>query len=283
MKRPFLYHSFYFSNFKINQKYTHLILIIFLLLSSLITNNAILPQSNDGFWEEFDKIDINHNLKTGFANKFSKDDIIALALKYKREKKYHPVKFIHNLKSRYYKWGAEFIKDNNTYLTKPAVLLRILREKMSEYLGNNYVDAISIDYLLKVFVESVDYSNYYSNGKIMDSQINVHCKIVDILKGKDHFRIDDKITISYLQWWTEGSLKKFEVGGTYLIPTRPWKIKNENAIEYTLHLFEKDRYNVYPIDNDKINFSTDFLGLQNHTSWTTFKNNFFSLLNLYGK
>lgn len=259
--------------------WTQMVTILILIFATI----AILPQSNDGFWQEYDIIAKNYILKKGFTKKFSKDDIIKVAKKYKNEKKYNPVKFIRTLNTRHKEWGKEIKKDLHSNTIKPAFLLRVIREEMSKQLGSNYVEAISMDYLLKVFVESKDYSIFYFDGGKKESQINIHCRIEDILKGEEHFQIGQDITISFLRWWKENSTKEFKVGSTYLIPIRPWKLERDINNEYTLHLLESDRFNVYPIENDKINFSSDFLGLENHTTWGAFKKNFFSLLNLYGE
>lgn len=253
------------------------------ILIVIFTVITIFSQANNGFWEKYDIIAKNYNIKTGFPKEFSSDDILDLAISYKREKESNPVKFILTRKSRFEEWGNE-IKNNQYYnVPKPALLLRKIKEKMIQHLGINYIEAISIDYLLKVLVESVDSSIYYTNDNKKELQINIQCKIEDVLKDKMNFQIGENITISCLNWWTEKSPKKFEIGSTYLIPIRPWKVKNEHKFELTIHFLYNNKFDIYPIENEDIKFSSNFLGLENYTSWTTFKNNFFSLLNLYGE
>jgi anaerobic ribonucleoside-triphosphate reductase len=179
---------------------------------------------------------------------------------------------IKELTSEWEKSGIKSVKPPSGI--KPAVRISLMKDKLIEKYGEEYVKILSTPIILKVSVTDIKKSIYTSasNNKITAGQTNLVVKIEEILKGKDYFKKGELITISYLDWWYQDKPISFEKGKLYILPVEPWYDKNDNFNS----LIIKDplaSHSIVQIDGVKL--STIYPETAEiKVSWTKFKENF---------
>ena len=145
--------------------------------------------------------------------------------------------------------------------------------------GWDYVEFMKPTYFMKVLVKYIIASKYKlgDRGRRKDlgvGQVNVHCVIKDILKGKEHYSIGDTITISYLPIWfqEDGKFPEFKIGNEYVLPLDIWDRDPLNSLKLSL----QGLHTFFGIKNETVYtpLLESFWQTGKPKSWIEFKENF---------
>ncbi len=249
-----------------------IILVPFIMLAQ---NNSGGSNSVCAFFEYIDKYIPNSkdSLYKSFIIPGNEVELIRIA--YQNAIALNPYEFKAKLKSLTEEWIKTGEKGLHPPVNlKPAYKIKLMKDKLVERYGEDYVNILSTPIIIKVFLKEIQdalYSSQDKNGPHA-RQTNLIVEIQEILKGKTHFNCGESISISYLDWWYQDNPLSLEVGKSYLFPVEPWYGKNDNFKS----LIIKDptsSIRILEITNDKIK-SIFPVKSEHDTSWLEFRQYF---------
>lgn len=217
----------------------------------------------------------------GWEKNFSFEEIKNLSDEYYNVIYNHYTEYYFYLKMLHKNWGNNLKKYKKIIDKKPGVKLGIIRRKIAEYYSPSYSELLTIPYLLRVKVLQFDESFYYpedenlknvlKNGRLKQTDMVV--KIIDIIKGQNHFNVNDTIVISFFwAWFSECyNHRKFEVDQSYFIPIGIFRVENINKYQYSIKMLSDNNCTVYPIDSEIVKTPGDFFNTGEENTWKTFK------------
>ncbi len=159
---------------------------------------------------------------------------------------------------------------------KPTARLKRVKSKLAEKYGWEYVRFLETPYFMKVVVKDITYLTYSikrGNRNIKLHKVNLKAKILDVIKGKAFYSVNETIIVSYLPFWFyESSLPEFKVGSIYAFPLKHWP--NEKKVEENeLMLKLNGLHTLYEVKNDIV-YSPLAPDKSPLKSWKTFKYEF---------
>ncbi len=224
------------------------------------------------YWNLMDNFSLRYRNKNEISKTYSGDEIDTLTKKYFKAITEDPIGVKIKRDKDFQKWSSS----GNPKEIKPAVKLRMMREIIANKYGTNFAEIISVPYYLKVKIVGDSGSVYISpenNRELRVGQANYFGIIEDVIKGNNFFKVNQKITISFLSFWVAESKRTFEVGKSYFIPLTPWD-SYHNYSKLTIDILPDNNFANYPIQNGEISTPGNFFGIGSSTNWETFRNYF---------
>ncbi|MDP3831876.1 MAG: hypothetical protein Q8Q47_11430 [Ignavibacteriaceae bacterium] len=210
----------------------------------------------------------------GWKKDFTFKEIEDLAIKYYNVIYRYSIDYYFYFKKLHKQWEEEVINNDYKIINKkPAVKLRIIREKLSEYYPSAFTDLLQVPYLFRIKVIRFDESTYYlKNLNSNIRQTDMVVKIEDIIKGKEYFKINDTLKVSFFGIWFHGATEEqyFKVDSTYFLPVNFFRIENKNTFQYRIHMLPDFNFAIYPIINEIVHTPKDFFGTGEQIKWEEF-------------
>lgn len=216
-----------------------------------------------------------YNDSLGWQKDFSKQEIDLIAEKYFIVNYHFPADFFLYHKEVYTEWEKE-VRDNgyNNVHKRPAIILRIIREKISEFYSDSFSELLQVPYLLRVKLVRFEKSVYYAKpDSMVVPQFDMVLIVEEIVKGSDYFSVNDTITVSYFSHWFHGAREnqRFEIDSTYFLPVDLFRIEDKNTYQYKIRMLPDFNYAVYPIVNGEVLTPGNYFGVGEITEWEKFK------------
>ena len=132
----------------------------------------------------------------------------------------------------------------------PSVRLSMLKEKLAEVYGWEYVRFMETPYFLKVKVLDIRGGMYENpeDEKVSLPEVVLKVEIMDVVKGGEAFDIGKELSIGYLPHWfryhVAPNINKDEI---YAIPVRYWTSEYAES-EYALDLY--GLHTLYKVENN---------------------------------
>lgn len=258
--------------------------VIFLLCLGCNVNSADDDTQQDeqysqtviDFFKDAERFFSFYDDSLGWKKDFTSKEVKDLATKYYNVIYKYSIDYYFYFKQLHKQWEEEVINNNYKIINKkPAVKLRIIREKLAEYFPSAYTDLLQVPFLFRIKVKRFDESIYYSKDlNIKIKQTDMIVKIEDIIKGKEYFNIDDTLKVSFFGIWFHGSSEDqyFKVDSTYFLPVNFFQIENKNTFQYRIHMLPDFNFAIYPIINEIVHTPKDFFGIGEESNWNDFKN-----------
>lgn len=132
----------------------------------------------------------------------------------------------------------------------PSVRLRLLKEKLAEIYGWEYVRFMETPFFMKVKILDIKGGIYENpeDKRVTLPEVILEVKILDVVKGEGTFEIGKELSIGYLPHWFRyykaPNINKEEI---YAIPVRYW---TSEYAESELALDLNGLHTLYKIEND---------------------------------
>jgi hypothetical protein len=216
-----------------------------------------------------------YNDSLGWQKDFSKQEIDLLAEKYFVVNYHFPADFFLYHKEVYKEWEKE-VKNYgyNNVQKRPAIILRIIREKISEFYSDSFSEILQVPYLMRVKLVRFEKSIYFAEpDSMIVPQYDMEMYVEEILKGSDYFSVNDTITVSYFSHWFHGATEnqRFEIDSTYFLPVDLFRIEDKNTYQYKIRMLPDFNYAIYPIIHSEVITPGNYFGVGEKTEWEVFK------------
>lgn len=192
---------------------------------------------------------------------------------------YAPIEFDKKLNKWYKEWEATGIKGVSPPVgLKPSKRLHLLKEKIADKYGWEYVRYLETPYFMKVKITDIKPSSYKIDKRgIRTAKIDLKVEILEVLKGGKFYSIGDVITVSYLPiWFQKTKSPNFELNEIYAFPLRHWsEIGNTGYFNQKTELLLNlhGQHSFYKIKNE--NVTTPLIFEDNFSCpWNDFKKSF---------
>ncbi len=214
-----------------------------------------------------------YNDSLGWQKNFTIDEINNISFKYYNAIYKNYTDYYYYFLELHKEWEKEVINNNYVIIhTKPALKLKKIRDKIAVYKSSAFAELLQIPFFLRVRIIKKENSFYYSESAGLTlRQTDMVVKVEDVVKGEYKFTKNDTITISYLNDWYNFSKNHFEIGKSYFIPFKPWRIENKSNYYYGVNFLPDYNDAVYPIIDEYIKTPGDYFNLEEIMNWLDFK------------
>ncbi len=227
------------------------------------------------FFDDAEKIFSFYNDSLGWKKDFTFEEIKDFATEYYNVICEYPTEYYFYFEKLHKGWEEEIINNNYKIVhKKPAVKLRIIREKITEYYSSAFADLLLVPYLFRIKVKRFDESNYYSKDlKINLRQSDMVVEIEDVIKGEKYFNRGDSLTVSFFGHWFHGAKEEqyFKVDSSYFLPVSLFRIEEKDNYQYKIHMLPDNNFAIYPIIDEIVYTPKDYFGIGEESPWKLFK------------
>jgi len=169
-------------------------------------------------------------------------------------------------------YKGEQVKAGNMDINKSSIIdfHKLVRSKLEKQYSQKYITIITTPYYLRVKIIDKTPDTYTTDTGHEYKGYLVNVEIEEILKGKQKFKVGEKIAFRYFK--SNRCIRNYEVGKTYFVP-----------FEVVTTLFSKfngltpqwfDCMGNYSIENDTLTISDNYFEIGKKISWDEFKQKF---------
>ena len=240
------------------------------------TNDSISVATKD-FFSEADEYYKKYATNKSINESYSSEDALKLAKKFYKAKAEDPYGFRNYLR-KLARIRDEKFRNTRVLEPKGGVKVRLIKNLISEKMGDRFVAIIEIPFYLKIKVLEIESGKYISkeDERIVAPTTIIKAEIEEIIKGEKFFKKNSIIDVNLINQWMSGTNKFFEVNKEYFIPLEPWNCYEDECTGLRLSFLPDNDYGIYPIENEVLKTNDDYFGFGNQVDWSTFKESFIS-------
>ena len=245
--------------------------------SSLAQDTDSVSTITKDLFSDIEKYYNEYKANNNVKENYSKMAVLKLAKKFYKAKAEDPIGF-RNYIRHLAKIREEKFHNSNNIEPKPGWKVHLLKQLISEKMGNNFVEIIEVPFYLRIKILSIHQDFYKSkiDTFIVAPKTVIKAQIQEIIKGEKFFKKDSIIELNIINQWMADSEKFFEINKEYFVPLEPWDCYENNCEGIRLSFLSDKNYGIYPIINEFIKTDNDFFGFGNTNDWSTFKKSFLS-------
>jgi hypothetical protein len=240
-----------------------------------------LPESVETFLDVLQNVSKDFDFQEMDSKRdFSTKEIRELAKVYYHMMKENPIEFKNYFSVEYASFSNEIKSGirsaNDPSLTRSKIILTSLFRK--EY-GIEVTNSMDIPYYVRVLIVDTTKSIHIADNGMKIPRTQIHCRIEDVIKGKNRWSIGEEINIIFSDHWMSHPFgncgeDNFTVGNSYFLPVGVSIYQNRNLSELTLPIYPDDNCGIYPIKDEMVHTPNDYFGVGEVTPWSEFRQRF---------